>query len=153
MIPQTIQSRVLDQIVALLNAAGTVFTPDVKAYRCRVEAFDPKREPMAWNVLPEDGEEDAANSYSNSTAERFRFCVRCTVSANNEADKAADPLYAVARPAILADPTLGGLVNFTRFKSQKWEMEGAASTDNIALVLTFETEFATSRTDPTVAAS
>jgi hypothetical protein len=142
-------------VVALLTAAGAAsFTPAVKAWRCRVEAFDPGTtgDLPAFNVLPDEGETDPANSYSNATAERFRFCVRCMVSAHNQADKAADPLYAVARPAILNDPTLGGLVNFTRYMSQKWEKDGPAANDNLALVLTFETEFATSRIDPTVLA-
>jgi hypothetical protein len=73
------------------------------------------------------------------------------VSANNQADKAADPLYAVAVRALLSDPTLGGLVMFTREGAMKWEREGVAATDNVALVVTFETEFATARIDPTVA--
>jgi hypothetical protein len=103
----------------------------------------------SYNVLPDEGEEDQTNSYSGATGERFRFCVRCTVSANNQADKAADPLYAIARPAILSDPTLGGLVTFTRYKSQKWEKDGPSASDDLALVLTFECEFTTARTDPT----
>jgi hypothetical protein len=153
MIAPSIQSLALDQVVAALNAAAAAaFTSPVKAYRCRVEAFD-KGEPLAYNVIPDDGEYDSQNSYSNATAHKLRFCVRCTVSAHNEADKAADPLFVVAMPAILNDPTLGGIVNFTRYLSQKWEKDGPAENDNLALVLMFESEFSTSRTDPTVAAS
>ena len=148
----TIQSQIMDKAVSLLNAAGAAMTPQVKAWRCRVEPFDPQipGDLPAWNVIPEDGEPDLPNSYSGATARKFRFCVRCTVSANNQADAAADPLYAAAVPALLTDPTLGGLVTFTREGTQKWEKEGPAATDNLALVVSFETEFATSRTDPTV---
>jgi hypothetical protein len=146
----SIQSQVLDAAVALLNTAGVGMSSPVAAYRTRIEAFEPT-EPRAWNVLPEDGEADPAESYSGATAHVFRFCVRCTVSANNQADKAADPLFTVAMTALLTDPTLGGLVSFTRYVSQKWERDGASANDNLALVLTFETKFATSRIDPTVA--
>lgn len=149
----SIQSRILDKVVTLLTAAAPAMAqPQPVAWRTRMDAFEQNQLP-AWNVIPEDGETDPANSYSNATAHIFRFCVRCSISANNEADKAADPLFTAAMPAILTDPTLGGLVNFTRYKSQKWEMDGTGALDGVALVLTFETEFATSRTDPTVAAS
>lgn len=148
----SIQSRALDYVVAALASAGAALIPKASSARCQVEAFEQDQLP-AYNVLPDEGEVEVANSYSGATAEKFRFCVRCTVGANNQADKAADPLYVAARPAILSDPTMGGLVNFTRYVSQKWEKDGPAATDNLALVLMFETEFATSRTDPTVAAS
>lgn len=146
----SIQSRVLDKAVALLNTAGAAMAPQVNAYRTRLEAFEAK-ESRAWNVVPEEGEPDLGKCYSNVTAHIFRFCVRCTVSANNQADRAADPLYCTAVAALLSDPTLGGLVNFTREGVQKWERDGSAANDYMALVVTFETEFATSRIDPTVA--
>lgn len=146
----TIQSQVLDAAVALLNTAGAGMAPMVNAYRTRVEAFEAAQLP-AWNVIPDEGEPDPAKSYSGATAHVFRFCVRCTVSVNNQADKAADPLYAAAVTALLSDPTLGGLVLFIREGAQKWERDGTAANDNLALVVTFETEFATARTNPTVA--
>jgi len=149
-VSDSVQSQVLDQVVSLLAAAGAAMTPQVTAERTRLEAFEVADLP-AWNVLPEDGQPDPVKSYSGVTAHTFRFCVRCTVGANNEADKAADPLYAVAVQTLLSDPTLGGLVNFTREGAQKWEKDGAAATDNVALVVTFETDFYTLRADPTVA--
>jgi hypothetical protein len=149
-VSDSVQSQVLDKVVALLNTAGAAMTPHVAAYRTRIEAFE-HAEPRAWNVLPDEGQTDPADSYSGATAHIFRFCVRCTVSSNNQADKAADPLYTAAMGALLSDPTLGGLVNFTCYLSQKWERDGSAANDNVALVLTFETKFTTSRIDPTVA--
>lgn len=146
----TVQSQIMAAAVAALNAAGATMQPPVLAFRTRVEAFAESQLP-AWNVIPDDGEVDLVNSYSGATARRFRFCVRSMVSAQNQADAAADPLYAAAVTAILTDPTLGGVALFTRELSQKWERDGAAATDNLALVVTFESEFATLRLNPTVA--
>lgn len=144
----SIQSQIVAAAVLQLAAAGAAMTPPVNAHRARVESFPASQLP-AWNVIPEDCELDLANSYSGASAWRFRFCVRCMVSAQNEVDSAADPLFVTAVSAILADLTLGGLVNATRMLSQKWEKDGPAATDNLALVLTFETEYATARNNPT----
>lgn len=143
----SIQSQIVAYVVALLNTAGAAnFTPATAAYRTRVEAFAAQQLP-AWNVLPDDGE----TQYMEVAAvdRKFRFCVRNMVSAQNQADAAADPLYVVSTQALCADPSLGGLVRYTREIAQKWERDGAAAQDNIALVVTYEVEFATSRTDPT----
>lgn len=145
----SVQSRIVDAVVAALNTAGAVLAPSVNAYRTRVEAFD-DAEPRGYNVIPDEAERDPANSYSGVTAYKFRFCVRCSVQAQNEADAAADPLFVAAVAAIMADPTLGGLATVTRYNGQKWEKDGPAATDNVSLVVTFETEFSTARNDPSV---
>ena len=144
---QSIQSRVVGAVVALLNTAGTAFATPVQAFRTRVEAFDITQVP-AWNVIPDDGEAEYVET--GAVERKFRFCVRNMVTAQNQADVAADVLYVAASQAIQADPTLGGLVRYTREISQKWERDGAASQDNVALVVTYQVEFATLRTDPTV---
>jgi hypothetical protein len=148
----SIQSQIIAAAVAALNTSGAAMAPAVTAYRCRVEAFAPAQLP-AWNVIPDDAEKDKANSYSGVDAWRLRFCVRCMVSAQNTADAAADPLYSAAVKAILADPTMGGLATFAEELTHKWERDGTAATDNLALVVTFETQFSTRRGDPTVSAA
>jgi hypothetical protein len=147
-IGQSIQSQIVAYVVGLLNAAGAEnFTVAVSAFRTRVEEYASTQLP-AWNVIPDDGE---AQYREVSAVDRtFRFCVRSMVSAQNQADLAADPLYVVSTQALCADPSLGGLVRYTREISQKWERDGNASQDNIALVVTYQVEFATLRTDPTM---
>jgi hypothetical protein len=81
---------------------------------------------------------------------RFRYNVRCTVVGTDGVDKLADPLYVAACQTVLADPTLGGLVLTTRVVGAKWEKEGEGLEVPLALVVTFESEFATSRSDPSV---
>jgi len=145
-IGQSIQSQVIGAVVALLATAGAAFATPVLAFRTRVESFDPAQVP-AWNVIPEDGETEYVECAA--VDRKFKFCVRNMVSAQNQADLAADPLYVVSTQALCADPSLGGLVRYTREISQKWERDGPASQDNLALVVTYQVEFATLRTDPT----
>ena len=141
---QSIQSDVLDAVVAALGG-DTGHT-----YRCRFTPFAADELP-ADNVLPED---ETAN-YGVTTGEVelvHRFMVRHIAQAANLVDKAVDLRYAAAQKLILADPTLGGLVRTTRYVGRKWEME-KGEYDNVALVVTYEVEFSTSRRDPTVAGS
>ena len=112
-------------------------------------AFSPAQLP-AFNVLPDEGSAEYAGAYSGSVNWRFRFKVRCTAQAVDEVDTAVDPLFVAGSEAILTDPTLGGLVLTTRWVEQKWEREGEGQLDSCALVVTFESEFATSRSDPSV---
>jgi hypothetical protein len=142
----SIQSQILAYVVSLLTTAGGAFVTPILAFRTRVEPFDPTQIP-AWNVMPDDGE---AKYVEVAAVDRtFRFCVRNMVAAQNQADLAADPLYVASTQAICADPFLGGLVRYTREISQKWEKEGPASQDNLALCVTYQVEFATLRNDPT----
>lgn len=140
------QSQIMTAVVTALTTAGAALTPVTLAWRTRMEAFDASQLP-AWNVIPDDGETEYVECAA--VDRKFRFCVRCMVSAQNQADVAADPLYVAATQALCADPSLGGLVRYTREISQKWERDGTASADNLALVVTYQVEFATLRTDPT----
>jgi hypothetical protein len=54
-----------------------------------------------------------------------------------------------AQKLLFADPKLGGLVRFTRENSQKWEFE-KGELDTVALVVTYQAEFSTTRSDPSV---
>jgi len=144
---QSIQSQIIGAVVSLLTAAGATFQTPVLAFRTRVESFDLAQTP-AWNVIPDDGETDYVEC--GAVDRKFRFCVRNMVAAQNQADLAADPLYVASTQALCADPSLGGLVRYIREISQKWERDGPASQDNLALVVTYQVEFATLRTDPTV---
>ena len=145
-IPLSIQSQVVACVVGLLNVAGAAnFITPALAFRTRVESFGPHQLP-AWNVLPDEG--SAQYVETAAVNRKVRFCVRNMVAAHDQADLAADPLYVVSTRALCADPSLGGLVRYTREISQKWERDGPASEDNIALVVTYEVEFATLRTDP-----
>lgn len=142
----SLQSAIIAAVVAALNNAGTAWT----AYRCRMAAFPPAQLP-AWNVIPAEGEPAyQADTPSGTVSWRFRFTVRCAVTAVGEVDAAADPLFVAACQAVLADPTLGGLAVITRLSGVKWEREGQGEYDQCALVVTFESEFGTARNDPSV---
>lgn len=134
----SLQSQIMAAVVAALAATET------PAYRTRMEAFAADQLP-AYNVLPAEGETEYLD---NSAIDRkFRFMVRHVAQAANEVDLAVDPLYVAGVRAILADPTLGGLARYTREISQKWDLE-KGSVDTVALVVTYESEFETSRSDP-----
>ena len=139
----SVQSTILDAIVAILggSAAG--------AYRCRFMAFSPDELKVgADNVLPDAGDADIQD---DSDIERhFKFMIRHTAAAVDGADLIADARYVTAQKKLLADLTLGGLVKTTHEISTKWEMQ-EGKLDTIAMVATYEVEFSTTRTDPSVA--
>lgn len=147
---QSIQSQIVAKAVSLLNTAGAALPSPIQAYRSQVEAFEPEQLP-AWNVIPIEDVPDYQGSMCGAVDWKFNFSVRNMVAARNQADLAADALFVASSKAILADPTLGGLVRYTRFTSKKWERDGFASQDNIALVVNYEVEFGTLQTDPTIA--
>lgn len=136
----SVQSQILAAAVAALNAGG------VSAFRCRMTAFSPEQLPAA-NVLPDEGQ--AAYTDTDSIDRHIRFKVRYTTQAVDECDAAVDAVYVTGSQALLADPTLGGLAIFTREMEQKWEMEKGAL-DTVALAVTYESEFSTTRSDPSV---
>ena len=138
---QSIASDVLDAVVARLggNAAG--------AWRCRFRDFAVDDLP-ADNVLPD---QSSLEYQSTDDVDRtFRFFVRHTVAASDGTDKLADARYVRGGKLLLADPTLGGLVRYTREVATKWEFE-QKEFELVAFVVTYEVEFSTSRRDPSVA--
>jgi hypothetical protein len=132
---------VLDTVVARLQAAS------LNAFRCRFTPFSDSELP-AINVLPADEEFEYQDSAS--VEELFHFDVRHVVSTIDAADKAADAQYILAARALLADITLGGTVRTLRLKKKKPEMEQGEK-QYMALVVTYETEFSSTRSDPSVA--
>lgn len=136
----SIQSQIMDAVVAALTGAS------LSTYRTRMTAFTPAQLPAA-NVLPDEG--DAEYLDSDSVDRRFRFKVRYTDVAVDECDQAVDATYVAGSKAILGAPTFSGLVMATHELSQKWEME-KGSLDTVALVVTYESQFSTTRSDPSV---
>ncbi len=139
----SIQSQVVDAVVAVLGGAGN------RAYRCQLEPFGAEEMP-ADNVIPEDD----VPSYedTNSIEWHFKFAVRHTGQSANLVDKAIDARYVAGFKAIMADRTLGGLVLITRVVGKKWEFE-KGELETVALVVTYEVEYSTSQSDPTVASA
>lgn len=127
-------------IVALLggNAAGVWDT--------RLTPFGPEELP-ADNLIPEDEQPDWAESDTDSVEVKAKFTLRHTAAAVNGAKDQAAARYLRAARLIEADPTLGGLVHYTRYMGRKWERE-RAETDTIACVATYEIQFSTTRIDP-----
>lgn len=140
----SIQSLILATVVATLNANGS----GLNAYRTRMTAFAQSQLP-AINVLPDEGE--ALYMDSDSINRKLRFKVRHMAIAVDEVDAAVDSQYVEAQKKLFADPTLGGLTYYCHELTQKWELE-KGEYDAVALVVTYEVEFSTTRSDPSVAA-
>ena len=137
----SIMSQIMDAAVARLNNAG-----GAKSWRTRMTAFNADELP-AINVLPDEG--DAEYLDTESIDRKFVFKVRYITQAVNECDAAIDPVYVAGNTALLADPMLGGLVRFTRENSSMWEFEKGEQ-DTVALVVLYQAEFSTTRSDPSV---
>lgn len=134
---QSVSSDILDAVVETLG---------IGAYRCRFKPFA-KADLPADNVIPEDNPGEYQNT--GDIERRMRFHVRHTVAAIEGADLVADARYVRGAKLLMADRTLGGKVKIIREIDCKWERE-QAETQIIALVVTYEAEFSTSTTDPSV---
>lgn len=134
----SLQSQTLDAVVALLGGKSQ------NVERCRLEDYTAAQLP-ADNVLPANEEADYADTSSIDL--RHRFTVRHVAQAANGVDVTVDARYVRGQQLILADPTLGGLVRFVRYIGRKWEFE-KAGVQTVALAVTYEAEFSTSRSDP-----
>ena len=118
----SVQSQVMDAVVAALNLTAW------SAYRTRVESFNPAELP-AYNVLP--GKGDARYLSTDEVTRTFRFTVRHMALAVDQVDCAIDALYVAGSAAFLSDPTLGGLVRYTSFRTppcKSYPSPGAAAT-------------------------
>lgn len=138
----SVQSIILATVVATLNAGG-----GTTAYRTRMSAFPPAQLP-AINVLPDEG--DALYLDSDSINRKFRFKVRHIAAAVDQVDAAVDLVYVAAQKKLFADPKFGGLTYYCHELTQKWELE-KGEVDQVALVVIYEVEFSTTRSDPSVA--
>lgn len=139
----SIQSQILAAVVATLNAGG-----GTTAFRTRMAAFSKAQLP-AINVLPDEG--DAIYLDSDSINRKLRFKLRHMAVAVDEVDAAVDLVYVAAQKKLFADPKFGGLTYYCHELAQKWELE-KGEYDAVALVVTYEVEFSTTRSDPSVAA-
>ncbi len=133
---QSLQDQILDAAVAALGP---------RAFNCRFSPFGTNELP-AINVLP--GDEEA--EYSTADVERkFTFNVRYLVAAVDGANKIADALYVTGTIALTTDPGLAALTKRVIERGRKREME-QGELQLMALVVTYETEFSTTRTDPSL---
>jgi predicted RNase H-like HicB family nuclease len=138
---QSVQSNIIDAVVAALGGEA------MAVYRTRFTPFAVAELP-ADNVIP-DAEEPEYQD--NSDVElRHRFIIRHTAAAVDEVDKAVDLRYVRAYQLLQADPTLGGIVRYCRYVGRKWDRQ-TGEYDTVALAVTYEVEFSTTRSDPTVA--
>ena len=142
-IDESIQSQILDAVETILGGA------DESVFQCRFTPFSAQElAGGADNILPED--EVPEPGTTDDTDIRHRFFVRHTFQATDRVNKAVDTRYVRAYRLLLADPTLGGLVRWTRYVGRKWEFQ-PGELDTCALVVTYEVEFSTNRSDPSVA--
>lgn len=146
MSPSAPNPSVQSQIIAAAVAALEENT-SWPAYRTRMAAFTDAQLP-AYNVIPDESDPDYSETYTAGVDWKFRFKVRCTVTAESQVDEAADPLFVAGSNAILTDPTILGLVTSIRFAGVKWEREGQGEKDACAQVIQFECQFTAAYNDP-----
>lgn len=139
----SIQSQLVALAVAALQGAGG---EAVVAYRCRMAAFK-RAELPAINVIPKASEPEYNDV--GSIDRRLSLEVRYTGVSIDEVDAAIDPIYTAGNAALLADPRWGGLATFTRELGSRWELE-KGEVDTVALVVIYEIDFSTTRSDPSV---
>ena len=137
----SVQSQIMARVTAVTNGAA-----GATSWRTRMTAFKAAELP-AINVFPDECDTDYVDSHS--IERRLRFKLRLVTQAVDVCDAAIDPVYVAANAAIMSDPRLGGLAIFTREGPQKWEFE-KGELDTVALVVTYEVEFSTTRSDPSV---
>ncbi|HZL20538.1 MAG TPA: hypothetical protein VFG23_22595 [Polyangia bacterium] len=136
----SIQSQILDAVVATLGGEAA------SVYRCRFTPFSAAELVIgADNVLPDDEQPELGTT--DDTDLRHRFFIRHTFQAKDQVDIAVDARYVRAYKLLLADQTLGGLVRWTQYVGRKWEFE-KGELDTAALVVTYEVQFSTNRSDP-----
>jgi hypothetical protein len=140
----SIQFQVLRAVVDQLGGKAQ------NAHRCRLRDFSAEElgELGADNVLPEKESNDEQTTDDSELIMRFQ--VVHMVQATEGADRHADLRYVRAFELLMANQTLGGLVRRVKYISRDWHIE-RRELELMSIVVTYECEFSTSRTDPKVA--
>lgn len=143
---QSIRSQAVAAVIAALSGGGSPATGGV--FRSRTEQFENSQTP-AYNVWPVEErltQDDTDNAALKVT---LRLRVQCLVAAQQEVDVVADPLAVYAHQVVMADESLGQLVQDARLVETKWSIV-TGDTDVCSLDLDFEVEYQIFRADPTV---
>ena len=131
------------QIAALVGATGA----PAPVYRTDLEEYTAERLP-AYNVFRKKdgiaykGDRRAANC-------DFEVIIRAMVAAESEADEAVDPLVVWAWQQVMADATLGGIVQDARLTGVEYQYVEKGSLDVLAADVTVAIVVDVSRSDPT----
>lgn len=134
---QSVQSNILDLAVAALPGA----------FRCRFRDFGAAELP-ARNVLP--GEADPEYNSTDSIDRIFQFKVLHTVAAVDAVDKLADQLYVDTYRSLYNNLPFRAAVTQFREGKMRWEAE-RGELQQMTLSVTFEVQFSTSPSDPSIA--
>jgi hypothetical protein len=140
----TIQFEILRAVTAVLGGKAA------NAHRCKLSNFSEAElaNGGADNVLPE--KETSEEDTTDDTELLHRFQIVHQVQGASGTDAIADARFVRAFRLLNADPTLGGLVRRVKYVSREWHME-SKELQQMSLVSTWECEFSTSRSDPTLA--
>lgn len=130
--------------MALLSASQA----PAPVFRARTEQFGTDECP-AYNVWPVEERYDYKDSDHDSAGVTLRLRVQCLVSATSDVDTAAEPLSVFAQQQIMADESLGSLVQDIALAETKWTIAGAAQ-DLMAFDMDFEVVYQAARANPSV---
>lgn len=138
------------QMQVLVAVAAALGGKSANAHRCRLMDFSAAElaNGGADNVLPED--ETSTEDTTDDTELTLRFQVVHLVQVASDVDIAVDARYVRAYRLLMANQTLYGLVRRVKYVKREWHME-RKELQQVSLVVTYECEFSTSRSDPTVA--
>lgn len=132
------------QIYALVTATGT----PAPAERTDTTEYTAERLP-AYNVFRKKDKPEYEGAH-DSACMTFDVIIRCMVKATSLADEAVDPLMVWAWQKVMADPTLGSLVQDARIVDVEYQYIPKGEYDQLAADLTVEITVDVSRSDPTV---
>ena len=135
-------------MITLLTVISGILGGEAQGvYLCRFEDFGMDELP-ADNIIPEDEDPEYLNT--DDVEQKGRFTIRHLVAQRDGALLGADARYVRGAQLLLADKTLGGLVQSCKLLGRKWEKE-KATLEVMACVATYEIQYSTSLGDPSVA--
>jgi hypothetical protein len=136
-------------VAAVVIALATDPSPATGGtWRARTEQFTQDESP-AFNVWPIDEKYSEDANDRDTLAVTLSLRVQCLVRSGAEVDLAAELLAVFAHQQIMADETLGGIVQDARLTGSKWTIAEGGQ-DVVALDLDFDVMYQISRADPTV---
>lgn len=142
---QSIRSQAVSAVMDALSGSDTPATGGV--FRASTDQFCAEQTP-AYNVWPVAEKMAQDDTDHEATKVTLHLRVQCLVTGSSDIDLLAEPLAVYAHQKIMADESLGSLVQDARLVESKWTIVGA-QLDVMSLDLDFEVEYQIARANPT----
>jgi hypothetical protein len=133
--------------VRAIYAAVTATGSPAPAERTDTTEYTAERLP-AYNVFRKK-DSPRYEGAQDSACLSFEVIIRAMVKATAQADEAVDPLVVWAWQQVMADPTLGSLVQDAKITDVEYNYVPKGDYDQLAADLTVEVTVDVSRSDPT----